>query len=120
MSIGFTGTQRGMTPRQAAEVERLMWQPDEDTFHHGLCVGADEDAHGIAVELTYRIIGHPPINDRKLMHTNIFSCDELREPKDYLVRNHDIVDETSFHHDCHSRRVRRTITFGYLGYHKIH
>lgn len=90
MKIGFTGTQEGATIDQA----RILWSylrfahPSE--FHHGDCNGADEVAHYIAKSLGIRIVGHPPTNPKKRAFCD---CDEWREPKPYLERNHDIVNE---------------------------
>lgn len=91
MKIGFTGTQKGMSVLQAAAlIEFLGMGCDE--FHHGCCIGADSEAHKIAKEMGIRIVLHPPINQSKQDLTLV--GDEVRSPKDYLVRNHDIVDET--------------------------
>lgn len=65
--IGFTGTQRGMTPLQH---DTLYWlwvfkavgaqQNDISvTLHHGDCVGADKEADDIASELGWRREGWP-------------------------------------------------------------
>ena len=62
MKVGFTGTQKGMTERQfdifAAVISEL--QPEE--FHHGDCIGADEQAHDIVhvVAPDCKIVVHPP------------------------------------------------------------
>lgn len=90
MKIGFTGTQHGMTPDQKHTVVNLLSRRDGE-FHHGDCIGADADAHDIAENLPYWIVSHPPINDAKRAHKK---AHEFREPKDYLARNRDIVDET--------------------------
>jgi hypothetical protein len=65
-----------------------------DEAHHGDCVGADERFHGLAFEVGgvgCRRVGHPP-SDESLRA--FCECDESREPKPYLERNRDIVDET--------------------------
>lgn len=90
MRIGFTGTQRGMTPDQKHVVVNLLSQRDGE-FHHGDCVGADADAHDIAENLPYWIISHPPVNETKRAFKK---AHEFRTPKDYLARNKDIVAET--------------------------
>lgn len=87
--IGFTGTQIGQTPQQLLTVERILatvcgW------FHHGDCTGADEQSHAIARrhgKLT--IIIHPPIIASKRAFCQ---GDVILDPKDYIARNHDIVD----------------------------
>lgn len=90
-SIGFTGTQNGMTRAQAAVLAdllsgRAVW------FHHGDCIGADETAHVVAKGTGYLVAGHPPINPIKRAYCKGF--DRLYPEKDYIARNHDIVDMT--------------------------
>lgn len=60
--LGFTGTRHGMTQSQRDQLYiRLFWDsPHGETFHHGTCQGADEEAHLIAVELGLRVQMHPP------------------------------------------------------------
>lgn len=90
--IGFTGTQQGMTAEQNAAVWRLLkGNLPLDEFHEGDCVGADGAAAVIARKLGYWIISHPPLIQTKRA---FFPADEERPPRDYLVRNHNIVQET--------------------------
>ena len=68
------------------------YRPDE--FHHGDCIGADRQAHDlmrVTFPFTCVIHGHPPINDRKRAFCK---CDMWYEAKDYIPRNHAIVDAT--------------------------
>ena len=88
--IGFTGTQHGMTFLQKQKVAALLVG---ETFHHGDCIGSDAQAHRIARSKGFYIIKHPPLSTRKQAFC---AADEEREPKPYLERNHDIVDEV----DC--------------------
>lgn len=91
MRVGFTGTRKGMTDYQKRILrERLkVLQPTE--FHHGDCIGADEEAVKIARELDIFIIGHPPIDKS---HRAYAGSDIVEDPKQYLARNRDIVDQT--------------------------
>lgn len=98
MKIGFTGTQKGLTPNQKTKIVNSLIEITKDLplnermdFHHGDCIGADEEAFDLALELGFYIIQHPPINKYKRAFTD---ADEIREPKPYLERNHAIVDET--------------------------
>lgn len=84
MPVGFTGTQNGMQPRQRQQVVHILHTLDEDEFHHGLCYGSDEEAHWIAKGERYRIIGHPPLNKRKMMATPHDQCDVLKGSKALL------------------------------------
>lgn len=95
LNIGFTGTQEGMTSRQIEAVRELLFELPRETgsykklqFHHGCCIGADEQAATIARSLGYWLLGHPP-KDQKKMSTIINDFDF--EPEPYLERNHKIV-----------------------------
>lgn len=104
MNIGFTGTRRGLSEAQWHWLKRIIRERifrgspcDSHTFHHGCCVGADAQAHGIVRDITkdgfIRIakIGHPPLDTRH--KSTIRDYEDLRPPAPYLDRNHDIVDE---------------------------
>lgn len=92
MKIGFTGTQQGMTEPQKETVEFILRnkKTTDDEFHHGDCVGADEQAWKMAFQLYIKTVGHPPKDPSKRAFT---SNDENWPEEDYLVRNHHIVDE---------------------------
>lgn len=100
MRIGFTGTQIGLSQNQGRLVTTLMRDLKNITeFHHGDCIEADETAHKIASSLLFStqadIIIHPPVDSSKRAY-----CDKLGSSfvvsvlpeRDYLDRNHDIVD----------------------------
>lgn len=88
MTLGFTGTQRGMRHRQLKAVRQLLWNVEH--LHLGDCIGADAEAHEECQRLGVLTSGHPPSDgDRR---ANL-SYDHLHAPKSYLVRNMDIVDE---------------------------
>lgn len=66
-----------------------MAEPGSE-FHHGDCVGGDEEAHEIALALGFRIVVHPPLNrSKRAFCTGAF---QVLKPKSYITRNHDIVD----------------------------
>jgi hypothetical protein len=105
MKIGFTGTQEGMNEFQLITLENrlktgLAYGRASDyeeprthrvyEFHHGDCIGADAQAHEIALILGYRIVIHPPLNSSKRAWCEGWS--EMRDKKPYLERNHNIVD----------------------------
>lgn len=87
--LGFTGTQRGMTIPQIRSVGRITIYLQPKRAHHGDCVGADAQFAVIARMAGATIVGHPPIKDGKRA---FFPSDEEWDPKDFLVRNQDIVD----------------------------
>jgi len=95
MNVGFTGTQSGMVLPQHERLMHILEDLDSPgmgiaEFHHGDCIGADAEAHDIALHLGIAIILHPPDNEDKRAFCKDSSGDRL--PKPYLVRNREIVD----------------------------
>jgi hypothetical protein len=96
-SIGFTGTQKGMTDAQKRTVGMVLsgMFASLQEAHHGMCIGADHDFHDIVRHIIkesdkqVKIVGHPPKNKSKFVKDDV---DVLMEDKEYLDRNHDIVD----------------------------
>jgi hypothetical protein len=91
MNIGFTGTQQGMTAKQRASLETLLRHYltlGATEFHHGDCIGADAQAHDIAVAIGYAPVIHPP----KISKKRAFKRGQVLPARPYLERNHDIVD----------------------------
>lgn len=99
--IGFTGTQSGMTLEQKRYFKKFIlavitgtkkkWGEVELHFHHGDCRGADKDAHSIIASLQREFVIHihPPLNPSK----RAFCVGTIEHPaREYLDRNHDIVD----------------------------
>jgi hypothetical protein len=58
---GFTGTSTGMTSIQKEIFNDyvLLHVNDDDQFHHGDCIGADAQAHYMALDAGYQIHVHP-------------------------------------------------------------
>lgn len=92
MIVGSTGTREGMTEAQAGEMLNQLTLAGAVSLHHGDCQGADEQAHAIGRKLGLWIVGHPPTASGLRAFTD---CDELRDPRPFLVRNRDIVRETA-------------------------
>ncbi len=92
--IGFTGTQRGMTELQKIYFVELLKAHQPFTFHHGDCIGADDDAGNLCLNLACTVVIHPPIYTSKRAFNKNFI--NIRDPKPYLDRNHDIIDESDF------------------------
>lgn len=88
---GFTGTQRGMNARQKRRFVKHITAMNPTEFHHGDCIGADEDAHYLvqAHLPNCRIILHPPIHESKRAFCTGAAI--TLSAKDYLDRNKDIV-----------------------------
>ena len=91
MKVGFTGTREGMTQAQREAVAGVLARLSALEFHHGDCIGADEQAAEIARTIGYKIYSHPPSNAAIRAFT---TADVELEPRDYLVRNRAIVDAT--------------------------
>lgn len=88
-SVGFTGTR--------AELPREQWNTLSATladrnlgeqFHSGQCVGADEEAHHLAVAYGYRTHVWPPINRKFRAH---YKGDVMHTAMTYGNRNLAIV-----------------------------
>lgn len=93
MHIGFTGTQLGMQPNQLQSFLEILNNFDElHILHHGDCRGADEQAHNEVKKLGWDVILHPPVNSNKRAFCQ--SAFSIRAVKDYIARNHDIVDNS--------------------------
>jgi hypothetical protein len=98
--IGFTGTHKGACLAQLEELSpKLQALKDAgfDEFHHGMCIGADEQAARIAKVIGFRVVAHPGLaRDPKnmLYRSEWDGNDEVREAKPFIERDHDIVDET--------------------------
>lgn len=95
--VGFTGTRRGMTQPQLAAVLYYFRQHPDGELHHGDCIGADENAHRLALGELSRIVIHPPDNPRLQAHCATKYPGEGVEivelpPMGYIARNHGIVD----------------------------
>ena len=95
--IGFSGHRTGMSNEQQDMLYFLLLsfrdaKPMSSSvveFFHGDCVGADEQAHGIANYLGYRITTFPPQNPSLRAFCE---ADEVLPAKPYLERNRNIVD----------------------------
>jgi hypothetical protein len=101
-TVGFTGTgHQPLTNNQKINLEaKLLWFRDNGykIARHGDCIHADTEFHYIALRLGYYIVVHPPINSSKASGLGTKPAEQaiiLREqPKPYLDRNHDIVDNS--------------------------
>lgn len=97
VKIGFTGTRHGMNARQKRHLRLLLAglrKKARVEFHHGDCIGADAEAHAIAVELKCTVVVHPPDNDAARAFVKGTGIIRWEDPLPYIVRNHRIVDAT--------------------------
>ena len=90
MKVGFTGTRKGMTPEQISKVTAILKYHGASEFHHGDCVGADAEAHLVAVGLGVPVHIHPPINESGRAFCTGY--EKVSNSKPYLDRNKDIVE----------------------------
>lgn len=105
--VGFTGTQKGLRPAQRRALIELLKSLKPIEFHHGDCIGTDQEGCYIAQTLLKpapRIVSHPPTKDRKRAFTT--GNDETRPKRDYLVRNQNIVGECDLLIGCPKYRFR--------------
>lgn len=95
MRVGFTGTRNGMTPAQRQTFAELLRRLQPTEFHHGDCVGADNQAATIVWGWPcVAIIVHPPLDEAHRAFNPHIS--QMRQAKTHFARNRDIVNET----DC--------------------
>lgn len=93
--LGFTGTRYGMVPPQLRALAELLKQIKPVWLHHGLCQGADAEAHAMARQVlgnkNLKIHGHPTnLDDLQVAHLRD-DCDVLSKSRPPLARNLDIV-----------------------------
>lgn len=92
MKLGFSGTQVGMTQRQATAVAVVLRELQPVELHHGMAIGADAQANDLARALGIVTVGHPPTRqDRVAIGLEI---DVEWHPRPYLDRNRDIAFTT--------------------------
>lgn len=89
MILGFTGTQKGMSPQQMQMIREYLTAHEVSEIHHGDCIGADASMHDLATEFDIPVVIHPPSNDSKRAFCK---GDKTLAPKPYLKRNYDIVN----------------------------
>ena len=97
MIVGFTGTRAGMTSAQKATVASYLETLDPKTVHHGDCLGADADFHGLARDAGFYVVGHPCDLPEQRAFCNLDECRKVLRP---LVRNENIVNSSEFMIAC--------------------
>jgi hypothetical protein len=95
-TVGFTGSQTGMTDAQRVSVADLleMFRADRPRprFNYGFCVGADDQAAMIAGNLGYQLHAYPGDNPNKRGKTYPHV---LHGQQPNLVRNAMIVGDST-------------------------
>jgi hypothetical protein len=98
LTVGFTGTQRGMTSLQIQSIVSQLssWSKKYHglEIHHGDCIGADHQFHQLCLEYwqgQVQVILHPPkIEDKRAFSESPHQ--QTLPVQDYLLRNHAIVE----------------------------
>lgn len=96
MIMGFTGNRKGMTLNQRETFQRLVQAVAPEGFHHGACVGSDEQA---VVLVRYfipkdRVVAHPASAGYMTSSEAIRLSGVIRDPEPYLDRNKSIVRDS--------------------------
>lgn len=94
MILAFSGTQRGMTPRQLRIAEELLAAFAPTKVRHGGCTGGDEEFHELCLKLAVPLVVVWPSNiSSKWGHISSTpkTAVEMMLPKPPLLRNLDIV-----------------------------
>lgn len=101
MKLGFTGTRDGMTEWQCGALLEVLGILLPEEFHHGDCMGADDEAADMVHELLRRgrprgegcrIVCHPPEKVEHRAYNRHFDREEV--PRNHFARNRKIVDLT--------------------------
>ena len=96
MHLGITGTRKGMTEAQFNVIKALITEDDCVThLHEGDCIGVDAQLTHMYQVLRpeVKIVRHPPIK-KNSQYGGYY--DETREPKGYLERDKDNVNESEY------------------------
>jgi len=124
MKIGFTGTQRGLTPKQRATLVKWLDTHGVTEAHHGDCVGADAEFDELLEERAIATVIHPPAIDMKrawrfrlwalrLKFSEALDGPRIKRkavelpPRPYLVRNRAIVGATAALISCPGEMVAK-------------
>lgn len=89
--LAFTGTRRGMTRAQMGKVFDIFWGRHPAELHHGMCIGADTQAHYLALALGIEPHKWPGPASR---YSGECLGGTLHSSNSYLKRNRIIVDNT--------------------------
>ena len=91
MKLGMTGSREGISENAIKQLEKFINETNISEAHHGDCVGADMIFHNIVSQHGIKTIIHPPKNNK----LRAFCKGDIINPeKEYIARNHDIVDCT--------------------------
>lgn len=91
VSVGVTASRRGMSPKQQERAFSILHMVDHlvEEAHHGDCIGGDEQFDEFFHILGFRVVIHPPEDDRYRAYCK--GAWKVEEPQEYLKRDRDIV-----------------------------
>ena len=93
--VGFTGTRGGLTAEQHRDLVQFFTDHYDriSEWHHGDCVGADEESHILAVHFlgVEKVFIHPPTDPK---HRAWCESPNMLPLAPYLERDRAIVDAT--------------------------
>jgi hypothetical protein len=96
MILAFTGTRKGMTPRQHSIVKQILEEFEPSEVHHGGCIGADQEFHELCIYMLVPVI-HIWLSNLKHSQAAILGSSAVRTiihaEQPPLDRNWDIVRE---------------------------
>ncbi len=94
MTVGFTGTQYGMSWPQKNVVRSILQHsvsPDPEA-HAGDCIGADVEFQEMVWQMGFNLVLHPPTDTKKRAFFSRGDRVTILPPREYMLRNQDIVD----------------------------
>lgn len=103
LHVGITATRDGLTDGQLARLRLLFGELRTKAgsrgvaFHHGDCVGGDDQAAVLAREFRFHLVCHPPTVRQQRAYA---PYDEIRRPLSYMARNDAIVWESGLIIGC--------------------
>ncbi len=100
MQLGITGTRKGLSEKQFDLVKKFVKEGNSiiSHFHHGDCIGVDVQIATLVQHYLPKtwIISHPSRGNTR----SHGPANEIMRPKDYLVRDQDIVDASQYLWAC--------------------
>lgn len=98
---GFTGARKGTSARQFSALAALIWKRQPGSlWYHGDAIGADEQAHYVALSRGLVVHLHPcDVEGQRAFCPGAATVAEVRPP---LVRNRDIVSMVDGMYACPS------------------
>lgn len=120
VKLGFTGSRDGMTNTTKEIFNKFINTIEVEEFHHGDCIGADKDSHDIISTYNVATYIHPPTNSSARAFCSNGNIKTIFKEKDYIKRNHDIVDSCDILLACPNSKqeVLRSGTWSTIRYAK--